>query len=171
VLENAVIRGPAYIGAGSIIGNNALIREYSHIGEGCVVGFSTEVKGSYIGNKCWFHSNYIGDSIIGHNCSFGAGSITANFRFDEKEIRVNCGESHVTTGKNHFGAIIGDNCRFGINSGILPGRRVGPDSIVGSHVCLEQDLDAGSMVTNQAHYTLTRRYSKIRNEHYSETPG
>ena len=70
VLENAVVRGPAYIGARSIIGNNGLVRDYSHIGADCVVGYCTEVKNSYIGDKCWFHSNYIGDSIIAEGCSF-----------------------------------------------------------------------------------------------------
>jgi len=67
VLENAVIRGPVYIGANSIIGNNALVRDHSHIGSNSVIGYSTEVKHSYIGDNCWFHSNYIGDSIVDNN--------------------------------------------------------------------------------------------------------
>jgi bifunctional UDP-N-acetylglucosamine pyrophosphorylase/glucosamine-1-phosphate N-acetyltransferase len=146
ILENAVIRGPVYIGPNCVIGNNALIREYSHIGAGCVVGFSTEIKGSYIGDNCWFHSSYIGDSIIGNNCSFGAGTVTANFRFDEKTVPVKYSEAIVDTGKDHFGAIIGDNCKMGINSGVLPGRRIGPNSIVGSHVCLTEDLPPDTIV-------------------------
>ena len=141
ILENAVVRGPVYIGPNTIIGNNALVREYSHIGADCVVGFSTEIKGSYIGDGCWFHSSYIGDSIIGNNCSFGAGSVTANFRFDEKEISVKYGGQNVGTDRDHFGAIIGNNCKTGINSGILPGRRMGPNSIIGSHACLSSDLE------------------------------
>lgn len=154
ILENAVIRGPVYIGPNCIIGNNALVREYSHLGEGCVVGFSTEIKGSYIGDNCWFHSSYIGDSIIGNNCSFGAGSVTANFRFDESAVSVKYNESMVSTERNHFGAVIGDNCKMGINSGILPGRRMGPNSIIGSHVCLTEDLppDTIAVYTSQYHF-------------------
>ncbi len=148
ILENAVVRGPVYIGPGTVIGNNALVREYSHIGANCVVGFSTEIKGSYTGDGCWFHSSYIGDSIIGNHCSFGAGSVTANFRFDEKEIPVKYGQQKIGTLRDHFGAIIGDNCKTGINSGILPGRRIGPNSIVGSHVCLATDLAPGTVVLN-----------------------
>jgi bifunctional UDP-N-acetylglucosamine pyrophosphorylase/glucosamine-1-phosphate N-acetyltransferase len=149
VLENAVIRGPAYIGPGTIIGNNALVRDYSHIGAGCVVGYSTEIKGSYTGQGCWFHSSYIGDSIIGNGCNFAAGSVTANFRFDEKDVTVKYDGQRVSTGRSHFGAIVGDNCRTGINSGILPGRRVGPNSIIGSHVCLAADLAPGTMIQNE----------------------
>jgi NDP-sugar pyrophosphorylase family protein len=148
ILENAVVRGPVYIGPNTVIGNNALVREYSHIGADCVVGFSTEIKGSYIGDGCWFHSSYIGDSIIGNNCSFGAGSVTANFRFDEKEKSVKYGGQYVGTERDHFGAVIGDNCKTGINSGILPGRRMGPNSIIDSHVCLGRDLEPNMTVLN-----------------------
>lgn len=156
ILENAVIRGPVYIGPNTIIGNNALIREYCHIGSGCVVGFSTEIKGSYIGNDCWFHSNYIGDSIIGNNCSFGSGMVTANFRFDEKEVKVKLDDEVLSTGRDHFGVIIGDNCKMGINSGILPGRRMGPNSIVGAHVCLDNDLGPGQIALGNHEYKLVQ---------------
>jgi len=156
ILENAVVRGPVYIGPNTVIGNNALVRDNSHIGANCVVGFSTEIKGSYVGDGCWFHSSYIGDSIIGNNCSFGAGSVTANFRFDENEISVRQSDRPVGTGRDHFGAIIGDNCKTGINSGILPGRRVGPNSIVGSHVCLTTDLGPNTIALNQPGIKYTK---------------
>jgi UDP-N-acetylglucosamine diphosphorylase / glucose-1-phosphate thymidylyltransferase / UDP-N-acetylgalactosamine diphosphorylase / glucosamine-1-phosphate N-acetyltransferase / galactosamine-1-phosphate N-acetyltransferase len=161
ILENATVRGPVYIGPNTVIGNNVLVREYSHIGANCVVGFSTEIKGSYVGSDCWFHSNYIGDSIIGNNCSFGAGTVTANFRFDEKDVKLRYGNTAVSTGRDHFGAIIGDNCKTGINSGILPGRRVGPGSIIGSHVCLDKDLEPGLMALCQPDYKLAKNTVKI----------
>ncbi|MGA2157854.1 MAG: sugar phosphate nucleotidyltransferase [Dehalococcoidia bacterium] len=164
ILENAVVRGPVYIGPNTVIGNNALVRDNTHIGADCVVGFSTEIKGSYIGDGCWFHSSYIGDSIIGNNCSFGAGSITANFRFDEKEISVRHEEKPVGTGRDHFGAIIGDNCKTGINSGILPGRRIGPNSIVGSHVCLNTDLEPNTIASYKPGIQHLKNVIKLNGE-------
>jgi len=153
VLENAVVRGPAYIGNGSLIGNNVLIRDHSHIGADCVIGFGTEVKSSYISDGCWVHSSYIGDSIVGKNCSFGAGTVLANFRFDEKNVSVNIGKQAVDTGRDKMGAIIGDNCKTGINASVMPGIKIGPDSIVGSHVCLTQDLAPEKMtVRADPHY-------------------
>jgi UDP-N-acetylglucosamine diphosphorylase/glucosamine-1-phosphate N-acetyltransferase len=152
VLENAVIRGPAYIGAGSIIGNNVLVRDYSHIGADCVIGYGTEVKGSYIGNGCWVHSSYIGDSIIGKSCSFGAGTVLANFRFDEQHISVNVGDEVIDTGRDKLGAIIGDNCKTGINASVMPGIKIGPNSVVGSHVCLTKDLEPEKMIQSEPHY-------------------
>jgi NDP-sugar pyrophosphorylase family protein len=146
VLENAVIRGPAYIGANSIIGNNVLVRDCSHIGSNSVIGFSTEVKHSYIGDNCWFHSNYIGDSIIDDNCSLGAGTVLANFRLDEENIQVQVGNSLIDTGYDKLGAMVGRGCRIGVHASLMPGVRVGPDSVVGPQVCLHDDLQANKMV-------------------------
>jgi UDP-N-acetylglucosamine diphosphorylase/glucosamine-1-phosphate N-acetyltransferase len=152
VLENAVIRGPVYIGPGSIIGNNALVRDYSHIGADCVIGYSTEVKNSYIGDGCWTHSSYLGDSIIGKGCSFGAGTVLANFRFDEQNISVTVGGEAIDTGRDKLGAIIGDNCKTGVNASVMPGIKIGPNSIVGSHACLTKDLGPEKMIASESHY-------------------
>jgi UDP-N-acetylglucosamine diphosphorylase/glucosamine-1-phosphate N-acetyltransferase len=154
VLENAVIRGPAYIGAKSIIGNNVLVRDYSHIGRNCVVGYCTEVKGSYIGDNCWFHSSYVGDSIIDDDCSLAAGTVLANFRFDEKNIKVKVGGESVDTGLDKFGAIMGGDSKTGINASIMPGVRIGPRSFVGSHVCLMKDLPPDRMVLMEPRYRI-----------------
>ena len=140
VLENAVIRGPVYIGANSIIGNNALVRDYSHIGSSSVIGHSTEVKHSYIGDNCWFHSNYVGDSVIDDDCSFGAGTVLANLRLDEANIKIKVGGSLVDTGFDKLGAMVGRGCRIGVNASLMPGVRLGPDSFVGPQVCLHRDL-------------------------------
>jgi NDP-sugar pyrophosphorylase family protein len=146
VLENAVIRGPVYVGANSIIGNNALVREYSHIGANSVIGYSTEVKHSYIGDNCWFHSNYVGDSIIDDDSSLGAGTVLANFRLDEENIHVKVGDNIVDTGCDKLGAIVGRGCRIGVNASLMPGVRVGSDSVVGPQICLHHDLQASKMI-------------------------
>jgi UDP-N-acetylglucosamine diphosphorylase/glucosamine-1-phosphate N-acetyltransferase len=161
VLENAVIRGPVYVGPGSIIGNNALVRDCSHIGANCVIGYSTEVKGSYIGDCCWTHSSYIGDSIIGKSCSFGAGTVLANFRFDEQETSATVSGKTVNTGRDKLGAIIGDNCKIGVNASVMPGIKIGPNSIVGSSVCLTKDLGPGKMIVSEPHYRTLPNPVKI----------
>mgnify|MGYP001055605599 CR=1 FL=1 len=161
VLENAVIRGPVYIGPNSVIGNNALVRDYSHIGADCVVGYGTEVKTSYIGNNCWFHSNYIGDSIIGDGCSFGAGTVLANFRFDEGNVKVMVEGKLTDTGQDKLGAIIGSNSRTGINTSIMPGIKIGPNSFVGPHVCLTQDLDHDKIILAEPGYRILENATEL----------
>jgi len=146
VLEGACVRGPCYIGSNSLVGNNCLIWNYSSIGNNSVIGFSTEIKHSLIGDDCWFHMNYIGDSIVSDKCSFGAGTITANFRFDEKNVKVKINNREIDSGRDKFGAIVADNCKTGINACLLPGVRVGPHSIVGPDVCLYNDLEPNKII-------------------------
>jgi NDP-sugar pyrophosphorylase family protein len=155
VLENAVIKGLCYIGRNSVIGNNVLIRDNSHIGEGCVVGYGTEIKHGYIGDNNWFHQNYFGDSIIGNDCSFGAGTVSANLRLDEKEISVVVNGEEINTGLNKLGSLVGNGVRTGINVGIMPGRRVGEGSFVGPHVCLIEDLPPGKMALAEKNYKVS----------------
>jgi len=161
VLENAVIRGPVYIGANSIIGNNALVRDYSHIGSNSVIGYSTEVKHSYIGDNCWFHSNYIGDSIVDDNCSLGAGTVLANFRLDEGNIQIKVGDSLVDTGYDKLGAFVGRGCRIGVNASLMPGVRVGPDSFVGPQLCLRQDLGANKVALLESRYQVEDNETRL----------
>jgi len=150
VFEGAVIRGPSYIGKGTVIGNNALVRN-SNIGEKCVVGFGTEIKNSYVSDGCWFHSNYIGDSVIEDNCSFGAGAVTANFRHDEANINLKIGGERIDTGTDKLGALIGKKCRIGIHSSLMPGVRIGANSFIGAHVYLIEDIESNRKVLAESH--------------------
>jgi len=143
VMENAVVRGPAYIGRNSVIGNNCLVRGHSHIGDDCVIGFSTEIKGSYLGRRCWTHMNYLGDSIVGEDCNFGAGTITANWRLDEKNVPVKIDGVAVDTGRDKLGVIMGNHCRTGVNVSFMPGVKVGPDALVGPGVVVTTDVAQG----------------------------
>lgn len=139
VLPHATIVGPCVIGAHSIIGNNALVRG-SSIGEHCVIGYNTEVKSSILHSHVWTHSTYIGDSVIGCNVSFGAGTVTGNLRLDEEEIYSLLKEEKIGTGLTKFGTIIGDDCRIGIRTAINPGVKIGAGSFISSGCLIEEDL-------------------------------
>jgi bifunctional UDP-N-acetylglucosamine pyrophosphorylase/glucosamine-1-phosphate N-acetyltransferase len=70
------------------------------------------------------HFNYIGDSVIGSGCNFGAGTKVANLRHDHENVRV-CGKD---TRHKKFGAVIGDDVQFGINCSINVGAMIGSDA-------------------------------------------
>ena len=161
VLENAVVRGPVYIGANSVIGNSALVRNHSHIGSNSVVGYCTEVKHSYVADNCWFHSNYIGDSVLDDDCSLGAGAVLANLRLNEQNIQIEVGDTLVDTGCDKLGAIIGRGCRIGVNASLMPGIRVGPGSFVGPQVCLSEDVAANKMVLLESRHQVTSNETRI----------
>jgi UDP-N-acetylglucosamine diphosphorylase/glucosamine-1-phosphate N-acetyltransferase len=119
------IEGPCIIGKNCRIGPHAYIRGSTSIGDDCHIGHCTEIKNSIImpGTKIP-HFNYIGDSVIGSNCNFGAGTKGANLRHDHANIKV-CGKD---TRKKKFGAVIGDNVQFGINCSINVGAVIGSNA-------------------------------------------
>jgi bifunctional UDP-N-acetylglucosamine pyrophosphorylase/glucosamine-1-phosphate N-acetyltransferase len=142
VLEFAVIRGPAYVGPGVMIGNHSLIRTCTSIGAGSVIGYGSEIKNSVVGENCWTHCCYVGDSVIGDNCSLGAGTVTANLRFGEENIMVDVlGKGKMDSGTDKLGVIMADDCKTGCNATLVPGVKLGPHSLVGPGVLLSQDLE------------------------------
>lgn len=143
IFENTKIVGPCYIGANTIIGNNNMIR-HSHIGSGCVTGFNTDITRSYIGDNCWFHSNYIGDSVLEEDISMGSGTVLANLRLDRGEISSVVGENRVNTKRTKLGVLIGKNVRIGVNTSVMPGVKIGSDSMIGAGLVVNKDIpDAG----------------------------
>lgn len=169
VMENTAIKGPAYIGKNCVIGNNALIRNYSSIGDNSVIGYSTELKNSIIGDNCWFHSSYVSNSIISDSCYFGAGTITANFRFDGKTMRVNIlNKGKINYGRDKLGVIMSDHCRTGCNATIMPGIKIGPNSIVGPNVLLEKDLEPNKIILIKQDCTIKDNNIILDNNKKSE---
>ncbi|NSW56665.1 MAG: NTP transferase domain-containing protein [Armatimonadetes bacterium] len=161
VFEHAVIQGPCYIGNGAVIGNNCLIRACSSIGDGTVIGFGTEVKRSVIGEQCWTHASYVGDSVIGDYCSLGAGTVTANYRFDEENVQVEVvGKGRMDSGTPKLGCIMADNCKTGSNTTLMPGVKIGPNSLVGPGVLLFTDLEPNKIAL-QDKQVLEIRDNKI----------
>ena len=140
IFENAVIVGPCYIGKNTVIANNSLVRD-SIIGPGCIVGFQTEIARSFLRKKIWTHSNYIGDSIIDENVSFGAGTVTGNLRLDEKEISIEIKKEKINTHKTKMGTIIGSGVRIGVQCSMNPGIKIGEKSFISSGVILTKNVD------------------------------
>ncbi|MBN1784234.1 MAG: hypothetical protein JW815_00645, partial [Candidatus Bathyarchaeota archaeon] len=99
------------------------------------------------------------------NCLFGAGTVTANFRFDEKNVQIWVGNMRVDSGTNKLGAIIGDNCKTGINSCLEPGVKIGPQSIVGPNVDLQSDLEPETIIViNKNSHVKTKNRIPISSE-------
>lgn len=146
IMAGATVKGPCYIGKGSIVATNALVRE-SCVGAGCVIGFSTEVARSFLGDNVWTHSNYIGDSVIGNDVSFGAGTVTGNLRLDEGIISVAFGAANVSTETNKWGLVTGDHVRVGVNTSFMPGVKIGGRSFVGAGIVVAKDIPEGSFVS------------------------
>lgn len=155
VFENTKIVGPCYIGGNTIIGNNNIIRR-SHVGPDCVTGFGSDITRSYIGDNCWLHSNYIGDSVLEGEVAMGAGSVLANLRLDDAQIYSKIGEDKIATGRTKLGAIIGRGVRIGVNASVMPGIKIGGNSYLGAGIVLDKDLLDGSYCMGKTAYAITK---------------
>jgi len=136
IKPNTIIEGPVVIGENCIIGPDTYIRPRTIIGNNCCIGHKTAVKNSIIlSNTNAAHFNYIGDSIIGKYCNFGAGSksedskitVTSNLRLDEKNIKVRYKGKEYETNRRKLGSIIEDNVKIGSGVILNPGTYIERD--------------------------------------------
>ncbi|QIW23314.1 nucleotidyltransferase [Sulfolobus sp. S-194] len=144
IKSGTYIEGPVYIGKGSEIGPNSYLRPYTVLIEKNKIGASVEVKESVImeGSKIP-HLSYVGDSVIAEDVNFGAGTLIANLRFDEKEVKVNVKGKRISSGRKKLGAFIGGHVRTGINVTILPGVKIGAYARIYPGAVVNRDVGYG----------------------------
>ena len=147
IKPGTVVEGPAFIAEGAEVGPNCVIRPYTSLGKNVKVGNGCEIKNSLVmdGTKI-SHLSYVGDSVIGENCNFGAGTKVANLRLDEGQIKMKVKGKLMATGRRKLGAIIGDGVKTGVNVSIMPGVKIGSSSMIGPNVVVYRDLPKGTFV-------------------------
>lgn len=147
VRSGTYIEGPVYIGENCKIGPNTYIRSYTSIGSNCRAGNAVELKNSIIMEKTNIsHLSYVGDSIIGGGCNFGAGTLVGNIRLDEKSVKMRIGDELYDTGRRKMGCVVGDNVKTGLNVMINSGRKIGQNSMIGPGVVVYRDVSENSFL-------------------------
>ncbi|MDF1533103.1 MAG: sugar phosphate nucleotidyltransferase [Methanosarcinaceae archaeon] len=122
IRNGSYIIGPVVIGNDCDIGPNCFIRPSTSIGNGVRIGNAVEIKNSIImDNTHVGHLSYVGDSIIGQGCNFGAGTKVANLRHDGRSIRVTLEYQFLDSGRRKLGVIMGDDVHTAINTSINVG--------------------------------------------------
>jgi UDP-N-acetylglucosamine diphosphorylase/glucosamine-1-phosphate N-acetyltransferase len=147
VRSGAYVEGPVYVGQDAVIGPNCFVRPHSCLLGGVKVGNACEVKNSIImeGSSIG-HLSYVGDSIIGQNVNFGAGTITANLRHDNKAVNVTVKDHRVSSGRRKLGAIIGDNVKTGIGTLLSTGVVLHQGAKTGPGVIVTKDIGPNKLV-------------------------
>lgn len=139
--NNVTIKKPAIIGENCYIGANAYFREGVYLDKSVKIGPGCEIKNSIIcSGTAIAHFNYIGNSIIGKNINFEAGSIAANHYNERanKKISVLYDNKIIETNSDKFGSLVGDNSRVGANAVLSPGTILVKNSIVKRLELVEQ---------------------------------
>ena len=151
VRSGSYLEGPVFVGRGSLVGPYSYLRPYTSLGENVRVGAGCEVKNSIVMDNARIpHLSYVGDSIIGEGSSLGAGTITANLRFDESHVKSRVKGELLDSGRRKLGAVVGDNVRTGINVSLFPGVKIGPGALVGPGTVVTGDVPSGARVKAKA---------------------
>ena len=137
-------RGPIYLGKGSEVWEGSLIRGAFALGEGAQVKMGARIYSnvsigphSRVGgelNTCviWGRSNkghdgYLGSSVIGEGCNWGADTNNSNLKNNYKTVRLyDYGQRGPRdTGLQFCGMVMADHVRCAINTAFNTGTVVG----------------------------------------------
>jgi bifunctional UDP-N-acetylglucosamine pyrophosphorylase/glucosamine-1-phosphate N-acetyltransferase len=147
IKSGAYIEGPAYIGHDCVVGPNCYIRAYTSLGRKVKIGNAVEIKNCIImDNTNVGHLSYVGDSIIGRNSNFGAGTITANLRHDNQSVKVTVKGERISSGRRKLGAIIADDVKTGIGTSLATGVVLNQGARTGIGVIVDRDIPAHTLV-------------------------
>jgi UDP-N-acetylglucosamine diphosphorylase/glucosamine-1-phosphate N-acetyltransferase len=117
IMEGSMIRGPFSLGEHAVVKMGAKIYGATTIGPFCKVGgeISNCVFQAY-SNKG--HDGFLGNSMIGEWCNFGADSNTSNLKNNYSMIRSWSFEqgAEVETGLQFMGVCMGDHSKCAINT-------------------------------------------------------
>lgn len=125
VEENAVLKGPVYIGPKSVVKATARI-DASALGYWCKVG--GEVHGSVFHSlSAKPHDGYVGNSYLGRWCNLGADTNTSNLKNDYGEVTMfdPVAGDFLPSGRQFLGLVMGDHSKSSINSMFNTGTVVG----------------------------------------------
>jgi bifunctional UDP-N-acetylglucosamine pyrophosphorylase/glucosamine-1-phosphate N-acetyltransferase len=120
--SGVVIEGPARIRTGATVGPNAYVRGATLVGPNAKIGHAVEVKNSVLmAGATVGHLSYIGDSVLGQDVNFGAGTTVANLRHDDTAVNTRVKGKTVSTGRRKFGVVCGDGVKTGIQTSLNAG--------------------------------------------------
>jgi NDP-sugar pyrophosphorylase family protein len=132
VEQGATLKPPLVLSRGVFVAAGAYLRGGCWLGESCCVGPSSELKSSFVfAHSVLAHFNFVGDSIIGSQVNFEAGSVVCNHRNEHRAAGV-------PAALVKFGALVGDGSRVGANAVLAPGTVLMPNSVVGRLELVDQ---------------------------------
>src|SRR5688572_5006309 len=127
--------GPIYLGKNSIVQEGVVIRGAFALGENAQINMGAKLRGDttvgpyskvggevsnsvFFGNSNKSHDGYLGNSVIGEWCNFGAGTNSSNLKNNYETVKLwNHGENtYKNTGLQFCGLMMGDYSKCGIST-------------------------------------------------------
>jgi UDP-N-acetylglucosamine diphosphorylase/glucosamine-1-phosphate N-acetyltransferase len=146
--HNAVVQGPCWIGAGSVVTPLAIIRPGVSIGPMCKIG--GEVSASiFIGCSNKSHEGFLGHSYIGEWVNLGAGTTTSNLKNTYGPITLHRGSQAIHTGRRFVGSLIGDHAKTAILTRLMGGSYIGHCSMLAGSAIAPRFVPSYQFITER----------------------
>lgn len=129
VMAGCLVRGPFVLGEHSVLKMGAKVYGGSTIGPHCKIGGEiNNVVFQGFSNKA--HDGFLGNSVIGEWCNFGADTNNSNLKNNYSNVRVTDWESgkEVDTELQFCGLVMGDHSKTAINTVLNTGTVCGVSS-------------------------------------------
>ncbi|MGY5350993.1 putative sugar nucleotidyl transferase [Wenyingzhuangia sp. IMCC45533] len=126
ILDGAMIRGPFALGEKSLVKMGAKIYGATTIGPNCKVG--GEIKNSILfANSNKGHEGYLGNSVVGEWCNFGADSNVSNLKNTYSKVRLWSYHQEIYEDSKQLlcGLMMADHSKTSINTMFNTGTVVG----------------------------------------------
>lgn len=126
IMEGSIIRGSLAMGDNSVLKMGAKIYGGTTLGPYCKVG--GEVNNVvFTGYSNKGHDGFMGNSVVGEWCNFGADTNTSNLKNNYSEVKLwnYAEEKFIETGKQFCGLIMADHSKCGINTMFNTGTVIG----------------------------------------------
>ncbi len=134
----------ASVGTNCRIGPYARLRPGAALAEDVHIGNFVEVKASAIGRGSKAnHLAYIGDTTVGDDVNYGAGSIVANY-----------------DGANKHRTVIGDRASIGSNCVLVAPVKIGEGATIGAGSVIAQDAPAGELTVARARQATIAHWTR-----------
>jgi bifunctional UDP-N-acetylglucosamine pyrophosphorylase / glucosamine-1-phosphate N-acetyltransferase len=134
----------ARVGAQCRVGPFARLRPDTTLADDVHIGNFVEVKASTLGKGAKAnHLAYVGDSTLGANVNFGAGSITANY-----------------DGANKHRTVIGDHVHIGSNCVLVAPVTIGAGATIGGGSTIARDAPAGELTLVRAQQVTVKGWTR-----------
>lgn len=190
VESGSILRGPVAICEKATVKMGARISDGTTIGPVCKVGGEVinSIFHSY-SNKA--HDGFVGNSVIGQWCNFGADTNTSNLKNNYSKIRMRDWATGKTidTGIQFFGTAMGDHSKTSINTMLNTGTVCGVSSNIftsgfppkyipsfswlgdgeESTYRLDKALDAMEAMMGRRNIELSDRYRSMMEHLFTET--
>ena len=126
VRHHAVVNGPAFIGAKSVVSEGTLVKPRAAIGpQSRVAGEVGSVVFQGCTNKA--HDGHLGDALLGEWVNLGAGTVNSNLlnTYGEVVMRLRPDGPLERSGRQFMGCLVGDHAKLAIGTRIMTGSSIG----------------------------------------------